>query len=156
MVIELSPIRVINKLRGSLIWFSLYNQELQSQTNIVGALRPNAVFFLLVLPLSFSKLFIAAQSPNLVHQHWGDKDTQKCPNNFEWDCSMIPDQTVRLEVLLTISKSLLWQNLWYFELFQKQKRRSFDCFLPEVKSARAMERTVLLHFFFIKTAMIKQ
>ena len=45
MVIELSPIRVINKLRGSLIWFSLYNQELQSQTKIVGALRPNAVFF---------------------------------------------------------------------------------------------------------------
>ena len=60
---------MINKLRGSLIWFSLYNQELQSQTKIVGALRPNAVFFLLVLPLSFSKLFIAAQSPNLVHQH---------------------------------------------------------------------------------------
>ena len=121
MVIELSPIRVINKLRGSLIWFSLYNQELQSQTKIVGALRPNAVFFLLVLPLSLSKLFIAVQSPNLVHQHWGDKETQKCPNNFEWDCSLIPDQTVRLEVLLTISKSLLWQNLWYFELFQKQK-----------------------------------
>ena len=122
MVIELSPIRVINKLRGSLIWFSLYNQELQSQTKIVGALRPNAVFFLLVLPLSLSKLFIAAQSPNLVHQHWGDKETQKCPNNFEWDCSMIPDQTVRLEVLLTISKSLLWQNLWYFWAFSKTKK----------------------------------
>ena len=60
---------MINKLRGSLIWFSLYNQELQSQTKIVGALRPNAVNFLLVLPLSLSKLFIAAQSPNLVYQH---------------------------------------------------------------------------------------
>lgn len=27
MVIELSPIRVIDKLRGSLIWFGLYNHE---------------------------------------------------------------------------------------------------------------------------------
>ena len=35
--------------------------------------------------------------------------------------------------------------------------RSFDSCLPEVKSARAMERPVLLHFVFIKTAfMIKQ
>ena len=59
----------------------------QSQTKIVGTLRPNAVFFLLVLPLSLSKLFITVQSPNLVYQHWTDKETQKCPNNFDWDCS---------------------------------------------------------------------
>ena len=52
----------------------------QSQTKIVGTLSPNAVFFfLLVLPLSLSKLFIAVQSPNLVHRHRGDKETQKCP-----------------------------------------------------------------------------
>ena len=37
--------------------------------NIVGTLGPNAVFPLLVLLLSLSKLFIAVQSPNLVHQH---------------------------------------------------------------------------------------
>ena len=46
-------------------------------------------FFLVVLPLSLSKLFIAVQSPNLVHQHWGDKETQKSPNNFDWDCRRI-------------------------------------------------------------------
>ena len=60
---------------------------LQSQTKIVGTLKPNAVFFLLVLPFSLSNLFIAVQSPNLVHQHWGDRETQKCPNTFDWDCS---------------------------------------------------------------------
>ena len=58
-----------------------------SQTKIVGTLKPNAVFFLLVLPLSLSKLFIAVQSPNLVHQHWADRERQKCPNNFERHCS---------------------------------------------------------------------
>ena len=31
--------------------------ELQSQTKIVGTLKPNGVFFLLVLPLSLSKFF---------------------------------------------------------------------------------------------------
>ena len=62
--------------------------QLQSQTKIVGTLKPNAVFFLLVLPSCLSKLFIAVQSPNLVHQHWGDRETQKCPNNFDWDCSI--------------------------------------------------------------------
>ena len=67
-------------------WNPLF-QILQSQTKIVGTLRPNAGFFLLVPPLSLSKLFIAVQSPNLVHQHWGDKEAQKCPNNFDWDCS---------------------------------------------------------------------
>ena len=66
--------------------------QLQSQTKIVGTLRPNAVFFLLVLPLSLSKLFIAVQSPNLVHQHWGDKETRKCPNNFDWDCSYLENK----------------------------------------------------------------
>ena len=59
----------------------------QSQTKIVGTLQPNAVFFLLVLTSSLSKLFIALRSPNLVHQHWGDKKTPKCPNHFDWDCS---------------------------------------------------------------------
>ena len=58
-----------------------------SQTKIVGTLKPDAVFFRLVLPLSLSKLFIAVQSANLIHQHWGDMETQKCPNNFDWDCS---------------------------------------------------------------------
>ena len=24
-----------------------------------------------------------------VHQHWRDKETQKCPNNFDWDCSWV-------------------------------------------------------------------
>ena len=146
MVIELSPIRVINKLRGSLIWFSLYNQELQSQTKIVGALRPNAVFFLLVLPLSLSKLFIAVQSPNLVHQHRGDKETQKCSNNFEWDGTMIPDRTVRLEVLLTILKSLLWQNLWYFELFQKQKKEILRLLLARSEKCARNEASCLITF----------
>ena len=69
------------------VW-EIYLQSPESQTKIVGTLRPNAIFFLLLLPLSLSKLFIAVQSPNLVHQHWGDKETQKCPNNFDWDCSM--------------------------------------------------------------------
>ena len=59
----------------------------QSQTKIVGTLLPNAVFSLLLLTSSLSKLFIAVRSPNLVHQHWGDKETPKCPNHFDWDCS---------------------------------------------------------------------
>ena len=60
----------------------------QSQTKIVGTLKPNAVFSLLVLTSSLSKLFIAVRSPNLVHQHWGDKETPKCPNHFDWDCNL--------------------------------------------------------------------
>ena len=60
----------------------------QSQTKIVGTLKPNAVFPLLVLLSSLSKLFIAVWSANLVHQHWGDKETPKCPNHFDWDCSL--------------------------------------------------------------------
>ena len=44
-------------------------RELQSQTKIVGTLKLNAGFSLLVLPSSLSKLFIAVWSPNLVHQH---------------------------------------------------------------------------------------
>ena len=63
------------------------SSQTQSQTKIFGTLKPNAGFFLLVPPLSLSKLLIAVQSPNLVHQHWGNKETQKCPNNFDWDCS---------------------------------------------------------------------
>ena len=47
----------------------MQSSKLQSQTKIVGTLRPNPVFSLLVLPLFLSKLFIAAQSPNLVPQH---------------------------------------------------------------------------------------
>ena len=47
-------------------------------------------FFLLVLTSSLSKLFIAVRSPNLVHQHWGEKETAKCPNHFDWGCSYIP------------------------------------------------------------------
>ena len=43
----------------------------------------------LVLTSSLSKLFIAVRSPNLVHQHWGDKETPKCPNHFDWDCSSL-------------------------------------------------------------------
>ena len=31
-------------------------------------------------------LVIAANSPNLAHQHWEDKKTAKRPNNFDWDC----------------------------------------------------------------------
>ena len=42
-----------------------------------------------MLPSSLSKLFIAVRSPNLVHQHWGDKETLKCPNHFDWDCSFL-------------------------------------------------------------------
>ena len=38
----------------------------QSQTKIVATLKPNAVFSLLVLTSSPSKLFIAVRSPNLV------------------------------------------------------------------------------------------
>ena len=63
-------------------------RQLQSQTKIVGTLKPNADFSVLVLPSSLSKLFIAVWSPNLVHQHWGDKETPKCPNHFHWDCSI--------------------------------------------------------------------
>ena len=62
----------------------------QSQTKIVGTLKPNAVFSILVLTSSLSKLFIAVRPPNPVHQHWGDKETPKCPNHFDWDCSCIP------------------------------------------------------------------
>ena len=34
------------------------------------------------------KNFVKIWIPNLVHQHWVDKGTQKCPNmyNFDWDC----------------------------------------------------------------------
>ena len=42
-----------------------------------------------MLPSSLSKLFIAVRSPNLVHQHWGDKETPECPNHFDWDCSCL-------------------------------------------------------------------
>ena len=30
-------------------------------------------------------LFIAFNSPNLVHQHWKEKKTTKSPNNFDLD-----------------------------------------------------------------------
>jgi len=30
-------------------------------------------------------LFIAFNSPNLVHQHWEEKKTTKSPNNFDLD-----------------------------------------------------------------------
>ena len=32
-------------------------------------------------------LFIAVNSPNLMHQHWEGQKTAKCPNKFDWDCS---------------------------------------------------------------------
>ena len=44
-------------------------KKLQFQTKIVETLRPNAVFSLLMHPLSLSNLFVAVHSPNLVHQH---------------------------------------------------------------------------------------
>ena len=34
-------------------------------------------------------LFIAIQSPNRVHQRWGDEKTPKCPDNFDWDCILM-------------------------------------------------------------------
>ena len=42
-----------------------------------------------MLPSSLSKLFMAVRSPNVVHQHWGDKETPKCPNHFDWDCIVV-------------------------------------------------------------------
>ena len=50
-----------------------------------------------MLPLSLPKLFIAVQSPNLVHQHWGDKETQTCPNNFHWECSLYPKSLLKTD-----------------------------------------------------------
>ena len=45
-----------------------------------------ALVHLLVLPM----LFIAVNSPNLVHQHWKDQKTAKCPKPlgycFIWPC----------------------------------------------------------------------
>ena len=50
-------------------WFIFTLGKPQSQTKIVGTLWPNAVFSLLVLTSSLSKLLIVVRSPNLVHQH---------------------------------------------------------------------------------------
>ena len=48
---------------------SATGKNLQSQTKIVGTLPPNAVFSLLARLLVLPMLFIAVNSPNLVHQH---------------------------------------------------------------------------------------
>ena len=58
-------------------------------TAIVGTLKGNNVFSFLVLSLSLPMLFIAIQSPNRVHQYWGDEKSQKCPSSFDWDCSLM-------------------------------------------------------------------
>ena len=52
----------------------------------LGHFNQTLFFFLLVLPSSLSKLFRAVRSPNLVRQHWGYKETPKCPNHCDWDC----------------------------------------------------------------------
>ena len=54
---------------------------LQSQTKIVGALPPNAVFF-----FTSGLSSCPVNSTNLADQLWGSKKTAKCPNNFGWDC----------------------------------------------------------------------
>ena len=46
-------------------------QTLQSQTKIVGTLPPNTVLSLLAQLLVLPMLFIAVNSPNLAHHHWG-------------------------------------------------------------------------------------
>ena len=61
-----------------------------SYKNIVGTLPPNAVFCFLLLAclLVFPMVFLAVNSPNLVHHYWECKTTAKCPNTgFDWDCS---------------------------------------------------------------------
>lgn len=61
-----------------------------SYKNIVGTLPSNAVFCFLLLAclLVFPMVFLAVNSPNLVHHYWECKTTAKCPNTgFDWDCS---------------------------------------------------------------------
>ena len=99
----------------------------QSQTKIVGTLRPKAVFFVLMLLLSLSKLFIAVQSPNLVHQHWGDKETQKCPNNFDWDCSCLVNKNA---YTMNISRSIIM-------LHDKHSIHETEKWLKTIRSQKA-------------------
>ena len=58
-------------------------EQLQSQTKIAQTLPPNAVFSLLACLLILPILFVAVNSPHLVHEHWEGKMTVKRPNNFD-------------------------------------------------------------------------
>ena len=63
-----------------------------------------------MLPFSLPTLFIAIQWPNHVHQHWGDEKTQKCPNNFDWDCSHCI--FLRINLLKMSCKKLRKWHFW--------------------------------------------
>ena len=64
-------------------------KQLQPQTKTAQTLPPNAVFSLLAHLLVLPMLFVAVNSPNLVHEHWEGKMTVKCPNNFDCECSYV-------------------------------------------------------------------
>ena len=72
----------------------LFPMQLQSQTKIVGTVNVNPFFSFPVLPFSLPMLFIAIQSANRVHQHWEEKKTQKRPNNFDCDCSLLNAKSI--------------------------------------------------------------
>ena len=47
------------------------------------------LFFFCFWPISSSSQCCFLQlNPNLAHQHWEGKKTAKCPNNFDWDCTI--------------------------------------------------------------------
>ena len=79
----------------------------QSQTKIVGTLRPKAVFFVLMLLLSLSKLFIAVQSVllccvvlcqnNSVYCYRNVRETQWTPQQTK-SVSLVTDLPVNLRI----------------------------------------------------------
>ena len=72
----------------SLFWLlcfvCCFNYSLR-QTRL-GHFHWTLFFCLLARFLSLTMLFIALNSPNLVHQYWEGQETVKCPNSFDWDC----------------------------------------------------------------------
>ena len=52
-------------------------KQLQSRTKIAQTLPPNTVFSLLACLLILPTLFVAINSPHLVHEHWEGKMTIK-------------------------------------------------------------------------------
>ena len=61
-------------------------------------------------------LFIAGNSPNLAHQQWVEgKETAKCPNNFNWECSSKRGCLFILQNLsrkITFVSGFKWKNNW--------------------------------------------
>ena len=68
-------------------------------------LQQTLFFSLLVLSFSLPMMFIAIQSPKRVQNVY--EKTQKCPNNFDWDCSLM--QSI-LGILYRVSRCRIFES----------------------------------------------